>query len=73
MQFPRLGKEGRVNALTLLEESAPGAWNAAQRQEARASLARIRARVAAGQAGFGPQVTDLMGRLEARLGARAGD
>lgn len=67
-QFPRLGKEGRVNALTLLVESEPAVWSAAQRQEARNSLARIRAKVAAGQATFGPQVTELMARLEARLG-----
>lgn len=67
-QFPRLGKEGSVNALTLLVNGEPAAWSAAQRQEARTSLARIRAKVAAGQATFGPQVTELITRLEARLG-----
>lgn len=72
-QFPRLGREGRVNALTLLVESDPAAWSAAQRQEARDALARIRSKVAAGQAMLGPQVTELMARLEARLaGAKAG-
>lgn len=68
-QFPRLGREGRVNALTLLVESEPGAWNAAQRQEARDALARIRGKVAAGQATLGPQVTELTARLDARLAA----
>lgn len=65
--FQRLSKEGRVNVLTFLVESELSAWTPAQRGEARASVARIRGRVAAGQATLGPQIIELLGKLEARL------
>lgn len=65
--FQRLSKEGRVNVLTFLVESDLAVWTAAQRGEAKASLARIQGRLAAGQATLGPQVLELMGKLEARL------
>ena len=65
--FQRLSKEGRVNVLTFLVESELSAWTPAQRGEARASVARIRGRVAAGQATLGPQILELLGQLEARL------
>ncbi|QTN21848.1 toll/interleukin-1 receptor domain-containing protein [Rhizobacter sp. AJA081-3] len=65
--FQRLSKEGRVNVLTFLVESELSAWTPAQRGEARASLARIRGRIAAGQAALGPQILELLGQLEERL------
>ncbi len=65
--FQRLSKEGRVNVLTFLVESDPAVWTAAQRGEAKASLARIRGRLAAGQATLGPQILELLGQLDARL------
>ena len=65
--FQRLSKEGRVNVLTFLVESELSAWTPAQRGEARASLARIRGRIAAGQAALGPQILELLGQLEDRL------
>ncbi|MBK7530613.1 toll/interleukin-1 receptor domain-containing protein [Piscinibacter sp.] len=65
--FQRLSKEGRVNVLTFLVESELSAWTPAQRGEARASLARIRGRIAAGQAALGPQILELIGQLEDRL------
>jgi len=65
--FQRLSKEGPVNVLTFLVESELSAWTPAQRGEARASLARIRGRIAAGQATLGPQILELLGQLEERL------
>lgn len=69
--FQRLGKEGRVNVLTYLLESERSAWAPAQHAEAKAAVARIHGRLAAGQATLGPQVVDLLRRLDERLsGAR---
>lgn len=65
--FQRLSKEGRVNVLTFLVESDLSAWTAAQRGEARASVARIRSRLAAGQGALGPQIVELLGKLDERL------
>jgi hypothetical protein len=65
--FQRLSKEGRVNVLTFLVESELSVWTPAQRGEARAAIARIRGRVAAGQASLGPQILELLGKLEDRL------
>jgi hypothetical protein len=66
-QFQRLSKEGRVNVLTFLVESELSAWTAAQRCEARASVARIRGRITAGQGALGPQIVELLGKLDERL------
>jgi len=66
--FGKLSKEGRVNVLTVLVESNLSAWTPAQREEAKAAVARIQQRLAAGTAVLGPQVVELLGRLEARLG-----
>ena len=66
-QFQRLSKEGRVNVLTFLVESELSAWTAAQRGEARASVARIRGRITAGQGALGPQIVELLGKLDERL------
>lgn len=68
--FQRLGKEGRVNVLTFLVESDLSAWTAAQRGEARAAVARIHGRLAAGQASLGPQIVELLRRLDERLDGR---
>jgi hypothetical protein len=65
--FQRLGKEGRVNVLTFLVESDLSAWTAGQRGEARAAVARIHGRLAAGQATLGPQIVELLRRLDERL------
>jgi hypothetical protein len=65
--FQRLSKEGRVNVLTFLVESDLSAWTPAQRGEARASVARIRGRLAAGQGALGPQIVELLGKLDERL------
>ncbi len=65
--FQRLSKEGRVNVLTFLVESDLAVWTAAQRGEAKAALARIQGRLAAGQATLGPQILELLGKLDARL------
>lgn len=65
--FQRLGKEGRVNVLTFLVESELSAWTAGQRGEARAAVARIHGRLAAGQATLGPQIVELLRRLDERL------
>lgn len=69
--FQRLGKEGRVNVLTFLVESDLSVWTAAQRGEARAAVARIHGRLAAGQASLGPQIVELLRRLDARLEGRS--
>ena len=68
--FQRLGKEGRVNVLTFLVESDLSAWNAGHRGEARAAVARIHGRLAAGQATLGPQIVELLRRLDERLDGR---
>lgn len=68
--FQRLGKEGRVNVLTYLVDSDLAAWAPAQRGEARAAVARIHGRLASGQATLGPQVVDLLRRLDERLSER---
>ena len=68
--FQRLGKEGRVNVLTFLVESDLSAWTAGQRGEARAAVARIHGRLAAGQAALGPQIVELLRRLDERLDGR---
>jgi hypothetical protein len=65
--FQRLSKEGRVNVLTFLMESELSAWTPVQRGEALASVARIRGRLAAGQAALGPQIVELLGKLDERL------
>lgn len=65
--FQRLSKEGRVNVLTFLVESDLAVWTAAQRGEAKAAMARIQGRLAAGQATLGPQILELLGKLDARL------
>lgn len=65
--FQRLSKEGRVNVLTYLVESDLSVWTPAQRGEARAAVARIQGRLAAGQGTLGPQIVELLGRLDARL------
>ena len=65
--FARLTKEGRVNVLTFLVESDGAAWDPAQRGEALAAVARIRGRLAAGTGTLGPQIVELLGRLDARL------
>jgi len=66
--FGKLSKEGRVNVLTVLVESDLSAWTPAQRAEAKAAVARIQQRLAAGAGVLGPQVVELLGRLDTRLG-----
>jgi hypothetical protein len=56
-----------VNVLTYLVESDLSAWTPAQRGEARASVARIRGRLAVGQGALGPQIVELLGKLDERL------
>ncbi|MFT3957341.1 MAG: toll/interleukin-1 receptor domain-containing protein [Piscinibacter sp.] len=65
--FQRLGKEGRVNVLTYLMDSDPAVWTPDQRSEAKAAVTRIQGRLASGQATLGPQVVDLLRRLDERL------
>ncbi|HEX6705963.1 MAG TPA: toll/interleukin-1 receptor domain-containing protein [Albitalea sp.] len=67
--FQGLSREGRVNVLTYLAESNPKAWRETDLREARASLARIQARLAAGTATLGPQVLQLVEALSAKLSA----
>lgn len=65
--FQRLQREGRVNLLTYLVGTQPAAWPEAERQVARSAIERIRARVASGTATTGPQVTDLLQKLDDKL------
>ena len=68
-RFQLLSREGRVNVLTYLNESATSAWREVDRAEARADIARIRARIEAGTAMLGPQVTQLLDTLATKLAA----
>ena len=60
--------EGRVNVLSYLAESDLAAWTAAQRAEGVAAVQRMRQNIASGRTKAGPQVSELIQALGAKLG-----